>query len=110
MNRAHLTNKSYFISRSFILIFVGLSYLKGTKYLAFRQYITNRFNGNVGNVSSREPPNNDQLLEEQLTLATIKAKLAKNTVKVEAIDIRKETGFDKVQCILQNNVILNLVL
>ena len=52
----------------------------------------------------------DQLPEELLTLATIKAKLAKNTVKVEAIDIRKETGFDKVQRILQNNVILNLVL
>ena len=52
----------------------------------------------------------DQLPEELLTLATIKAKLAKNTVKVEAIDIRKETGFDKVQRMLQNNVILNLVL
>ena len=29
---------------------------------------------------------------------------------VEAIDIRKETGFDKAQHMLQNNVILNLVL
>ena len=29
-------------------------------------------------------------------------------MKVEAIDIRKGTGFDKVQHILQNNVILNL--
>ena len=52
----------------------------------------------------------DQLPEELLTLATIKAKLAKNTVKVKAIDIRKETGFDKAQLMLQNNVILNLVL
>ena len=51
-----------------------------------------------------------QLPEELLTLATVKAKLAKNTVKVEAIDIRKETGFDKTQRILQNNVILNLML
>ena len=34
----------------------------------------------------------------------------KNTVKVEAIDIRKEIGFDKAQRMLQNNVILNLVL
>ena len=39
VNRAHLTNKSYFISRSFILIFVGLFYIEGTKYLTFRQYI-----------------------------------------------------------------------
>ena len=31
-------------------------------------------------------------------------------MKEEAIDIRKGTGFDKVQCILQNNVTLNLVL
>ena len=31
-------------------------------------------------------------------------------MKVQAIDIRKETGFDKVQRILQNNMILNLVL
>ena len=69
--------------------------MKGTKYLTFRQYITNSLNGNAGDVSSREPPNtHDQLPEELLTLATIKAKLAKNTVKVEAIDIRKETGFD----------------
>ena len=48
--------------------------------------------------------------EELLTLAAIKAKLAKNTVKVEAIDIRKETGFDKAQCMLQNDVIFNLLL
>ena len=39
-----------------------------------------------------------------------KSKTGKNTVKVEAIDIRKETVFDKVQHMLQNNVILNLVL
>ena len=51
-------------------------------------------------VSSREPPNM-QLPEELLTLATIKAKLAKNTVNVDAIDIRKETGFDKEQRMLQ---------
>ena len=31
-------------------------------------------------------------------------------MKVKAIDIRKEKGFDKVQRMLQNNVILNLVL
>ena len=31
-------------------------------------------------------------------------------MKVQAIDIRKVTGFDKAQRILQNNVILNLVL
>ena len=31
-------------------------------------------------------------------------------MKVEAIDIRKETGIDKVQRMPQNNVILNLVL
>ena len=39
-----------------------------------------------------------------------KNKTGQSTVKVEAIDIRKETGFDKVQHMLQNNVILNLVL
>ena len=110
MNRAHLTNKSHFISRSFILIFIGLFYIKRTKYLTFRQYITDSFSGNVGDVSSREPPKNDQLPEELLTLATIKAKLAKNTLKMEATYIRKETGFDKAQRMLQNNVILNLVL
>ena len=88
-----------------------LFYTIGTKYLTFRQYITSSFNGDTGDVSSREPPNtNDQLQEELLTLATIKAKLAKNIMKVEAIDIRKEIGFDKGQCMLQNNVILNLVL
>ena len=38
------------------------------------------------------------------------SKMAKTTVKVDAIDTRKETGFDKVQRMLQNNVILNLVL
>ena len=38
------------------------------------------------------------------------SKTGKNIMKVEAIDIRKGTGFDKAQCILQNNVILNLVL
>ena len=98
--------KSYFISKSFILIFVGLFYIKGTKYLTFRQYITNSFNGNAGDVSSREPSNTyDQLPEELLTLATIKAKLAKNTVNVEAIDIRKETVFDKAQHMLQNLVL-----
>ena len=48
--------------------------------------------------------------EELLTLATIKAKLANNIMKVEAIDIRKEIGFDKGQYMLQNNVVLNLVL
>ena len=37
-------------------------------------------------------------------------KTGKNIVKVEAIDVRKGTGFDKAQCVLQNNVILNLVL
>ena len=52
-----MTNKSYFISRSFILTFVGLFYIKGTKHLTFRQYINNSFNGNAGHVSSREPPN-----------------------------------------------------
>ena len=31
-------------------------------------------------------------------------------MKVQAIDIKKGTGFDKAQSILQNNVILNLVL
>ena len=38
------------------------------------------------------------------------SKTGKNIVKVEAIDIRRETGFDKVQRMLQNIVILNLVL
>ena len=36
------------------------------------------------------------------------SKTGKNIVKVKAIDIRKPTGFDKAQHILQNNVILNL--
>ena len=111
MNRGHLTNKLCFISRYFILIFAGLFYIKGTKYLTFRQYITNSFNHNAEDVSSCEPPNvHDQLPEELLTLDTIKAKLATNTVKVEAIDIKKETGFDKAQRMLQNNEILNLEL
>ena len=39
-----------------------------------------------------------------------KRKTGKNTMKVEAIDIREKTGFDKAQHMLQNNVILNLVL
>ena len=39
-----------------------------------------------------------------------KSKTGKNTMKVEAIDIRKEIGFDKAQRMLQNNMILNLVL
>ena len=34
------------------------------------------------------------------------SKTSKNIVKVEAIDIKKGTGFDKAQCMLQNNVIL----
>ena len=77
-NRAHLTNKSYFTSRSFILIFVGLFYIKGTKYLTFRKYITNSFNGNVGDVhyqvvNHQTRPASGGLL----TLATMKAKLAK---------------------------------
>ena len=38
------------------------------------------------------------------------SKTGKNIVKVEATDIRKGTGFDKAQRILQNNVIPNLVL
>ena len=38
------------------------------------------------------------------------SKTGKNIVKVQGIDIRKGTGFDKAQRILQNNVILNLVL
>ena len=38
------------------------------------------------------------------------SKTGKNIMKVEAIDNRKGRGSDKVQCILQNNVILNLVL
>ena len=38
------------------------------------------------------------------------SKTGKNIVKVEAIDIRKKTGFDKAQRVLQNNVIRNLVL
>ena len=38
------------------------------------------------------------------------SKNGKNIVKMEAIDNKKETGFDKAQCILHNNVILNLVL
>ena len=37
-------------------------------------------------------------------------KTGKNIMKVQATDIRKVTGFDKAQRILQNNVILNLVL
>ena len=85
---------------------MGLFCIKGTKYLTFRQYTTNSFNGNAGTFQVI----NHQLPEELLTLATIKAKLSKNTVKVEAIDIRKETGFDKAQRMLQNNVIPNLVL
>ena len=39
-----------------------------------------------------------------------KSKTGKNTVNVKPIDTRKETGFDKAQHMLQNNVILNLVL
>ena len=38
------------------------------------------------------------------------SKTGKNIMKVQAIDIRKGTGFDKAQRMLQNNVILNLVL
>ena len=38
------------------------------------------------------------------------SKTDKNIVKVDAIDIRKGTDFDKGQLIFQNNVILNLVL
>ena len=38
------------------------------------------------------------------------SKTGKNIVKVQATDIRKGTGFDEAQRILQNNVILNLVL
>ena len=96
--RVYVTNKLYFINRSFVLMFVGIFYIKGTKYLTFRQYITNSFKGNAGDVSSPEPPNTpDQLLEELLNLATIKANPAKNVVKAEAIDTRKGTGFDKVQ-------------
>ena len=65
----------------------------------------------MDDVSTREPPNTTSSQRNcLLTLATIKAKLAKNTVQVRAIDIRKETGFDKAQCMLQNNVILNLAL
>ena len=109
VNRAHLTNIWYLISRSFILIFAGVFYIKGTKYFTFRQYITNSFNGNTGDVSSREPPNKPAP-RGTVNFGYHKAKLAKNTVKVEATDIRKETGFDKSKCMLQNNVILNLVL
>ena len=36
------------------------------------------------------------------------SKTGKNIVKVKATDIRKVTGFDKAQRILQNTVILNL--
>ena len=108
MNRAHLTNKSYFISRSFILIFVGLFYIKGTKYLTFRQYMTNSINSNVGvqvvNHQTRPAPRGT------VNFGYHGSKTDKNIVKVEAIDIRKGTGFDKAQRILQNNVILNLVL
>ena len=38
------------------------------------------------------------------------SKTGKNIVKVEAIDIRKGTGFDQAKLILQNNAILNFVL
>ena len=53
---------------------------------------------------------NDQPSEELVNFGYHESKTGKNTVKVEAIDIRKGTGFDKAQCILQNNVILNLML
>ena len=109
MNRAHLANKSYFISRSFISIFVGLFCIKGIKYLTFRQYITNSFNGNAGDVSSREPPKRPAP-GGTVNFGYHESKTGKNIVKVQAIDIRIGIGFDKAQRILQNNVILNLVL
>ena len=49
-------------------------------------------------------------LEGNVNFGYHKSKTGKNTVKVEANDIRKETGFDKAKRMLQNNVILNLVL
>ena len=49
-----MTNKLYVINRPFN--FCRLFYIKGTKCLTFRQYITNSFNGNAKDVSSREPP------------------------------------------------------
>ena len=45
-----------------------------------------------------------------LNFGYYESKIGKNIVKVQAIDIRKETGSDKAQRILQNNVTLNLVL
>ena len=78
-----------------------LFYTEGTKYLIFRQYITSSFNGDVMNHQTRTT----SAREELLILATIKAKLAKNIMKVEAIDIRKEIGFDKGQCMLLNLVL-----
>ena len=109
MNRAHLTDKSYFISRFFILIFVGLLYIKGTKDLTSRQYITNSFNGNAGDVSSREPPKRPAP-GGTVNFGYNESKTGKSRVKVQAIGIRKETGFDKAKRMLQNNVIINLVL
>ena len=82
-----------FLSRSFIFIFVGLFYIKGTKYLTFRQYITNSFNGNTGDVSSCEPPAPGGTVNFGYHVS----KTGKNIVKVQAIGIRKETGFNKVQ-------------
>ena len=94
--------------RKLILIFVGLFCIKGTMYL--RQYITNNFNGNARgtyhfvNHQTRPAPG------RTVNFGYHASKTGKNIVKVQAIDIRKETGFDKAQRILQNNVILNLVL
>ena len=78
-------------NRSFILICLGLFYIKGTKYFTFRQYITNSFNGNAGmyqvmNHHTRPAP------EGTVNFGYHESKTGKNIMKVEAIDIRKGTG------------------
>ena len=60
----------------------------------------------MGDVSSREPP----APGGTVNFGCYESKTGKNIVKVEAINIRKGTGFDKAQRMSQNNVILNLVL
>ena len=62
----------------------------------------------MGDVSSLKPPNT-AAPRETVNFGYHKSKTGKN-MKKEAIDVRKGTGFDKPQCILQNNVILNRVM
>ena len=71
-----MTNESYFLHGYFIFIF------KGTKYLTFRQHITNSCNGNaetyqVMNYQTRPPP------EGTVNFGYHESKTGKNIVKSE---------------------------